>query len=340
MILLLGASGYVGQAFARLLRRRQYSFVPLSRRAIDYSDFDLLFSYVRKMRPEFVINAAGYPGRPTADACETEREETLAANTLLPQTVARVCAMTKTAWGHVSSGSIYQGAKVLDNGRLQIHRDINQHELRRLFAGHPELFLGFTEWDEPNCTFRHPPCSFYSGSKALAEEALRDLGRGYIWRPNELFDESSEPRNLIWHIQNEPKVYDGMYSVSHLEDFVEACLELWERQAPYGTYNVVNPGAVTTREITGLIEHVLDTDRPFEFWNDEAEFHATSASIVRSNCILDTSKLLSAGVRLRPALEALESALDKWQGREPATVWTDFPTAVVGRKSLDSRAFL
>ena len=85
MILLLGASGYVGHAFAREMHRRRYSFIPLTRTALDYTNFDLLFDYVRKIRPEFIINAAGYTGKPNVDACETTREETLFANTLLAE---------------------------------------------------------------------------------------------------------------------------------------------------------------------------------------------------------------------------------------------------------------
>src|SRR2546430_6828446 len=104
MILLLGANGYIGQAFASELRRRGCCFIPLSRSAFDYTRFELLFDYVRKMRPELVINAAGYPGRPNVDACELARAETFRANTLLPQTIARVCPATNTPLGHVSSG--------------------------------------------------------------------------------------------------------------------------------------------------------------------------------------------------------------------------------------------
>ena len=68
MILLLGSSGYMGQAFATELRRRGDSFIPLTRKAISYADFNLLFDFVRKLRPEFIINAAGYPGNPNVDA--------------------------------------------------------------------------------------------------------------------------------------------------------------------------------------------------------------------------------------------------------------------------------
>ena len=47
MILLLGASGYIGEAFAQELRRRNDDFVPLSRREVDYTRFDRLLEYLR-----------------------------------------------------------------------------------------------------------------------------------------------------------------------------------------------------------------------------------------------------------------------------------------------------
>jgi dTDP-4-dehydrorhamnose reductase len=201
MVLLLGASGYVGHAFAGELRRRGHCFIPLTRRAMDYTRFELLFDYVRKMKPEFIINAAGLTGSPNVDACELAREEILAANTLLPQTVARVCAMTHTPWGQVSSGCIYSGAKVLEDGRRRVEKDLNQPEFRRFLAEQPENVFGFTEWDEPNFSFRCPPCNFYSGTKVLAEEAIRGPGPTYIWRPGIPFDEREDLRNFLWRIQ-------------------------------------------------------------------------------------------------------------------------------------------
>ena len=254
MILLLGASGYIGQAFSAELRRRNRPFIPLTRRAIDYTRFDILFDYVRKMRPEFIINAAGYSLNPNVDACELARDEVLCANALLPQTIARVCAMTNTPWGHVSSGSIYAGAKVADQEGLRIERDLNQPEIRRLFARHPEQIYGFTEADEPNFSFRHAPCNFFSGTKALAEETIQNAGQCYLWRPRMIFSECDDPRNLLTKLQHYDRVYDNINSMSHLDDFVQACLELWERQASFGIYNVVNPGAVTTQWIVKKIQ--------------------------------------------------------------------------------------
>jgi dTDP-4-dehydrorhamnose reductase len=151
MILLLGATGYVGQAFSSELRRRKLSFIPLTRKAIDYTNFDALFDYIRKMKPDFVINAAGYAPNSNLEVCESAHWEALCANALLPQTVARACLMTNTPWGHVSSGNIYAGAKIeTQEGQMRIERDLNRSDICKLFARYPERILGFTEWDEPN----------------------------------------------------------------------------------------------------------------------------------------------------------------------------------------------
>ncbi len=309
MILLLGASGHMGQAFATELRRRRYSFIPLTRKAIDYTSFELLFDYIRKLKPEFIINAAGYPGWPNVDACETAREETLFANTLLPQTISRACSMTSTPWGHISSGCIYHGAKFIDDQGTRI---VEGAELRQLFVESPENIFGYTEWDEPNFSFRSAPCNFYSGTKTLAEEAIRGVGDVYLWRPGMTFNERSEPRNFLWRIQNYHKVFDGVNSLSQLDDFVRACMDLWERQAPFGVYNMSNPGAVLTRQVVEMIQRILKPNRRFEFWKDEEEFYRLGARALRSNCVLDVSKLLVAGVKMRPVEEALEDSLRNW----------------------------
>jgi len=341
MILLLGASGYVGHAFARELHRRRSSFIPLTRTALDYTNFDLLFDYVRKIRPEFIINAAGYTGKPNVDACEATREETLFANTLLPQTIARVCLLTNTPWGHVSSGGIYTGAKIIDSGKMRVIRDLNQPEMRRLFEQSPESLFGFTEWDEPNFSFRHAPCNFYSGTKALAEEAIRGIGHSYIWRPGTPFGEHCEPRNFLWKLQHYPKVYDAIASLSHLDDFVRASLDLWEYRAPFGIYNMTNPGAVATRQVIEMIQQILKPARRFEYWKDDEEFYSPDvespgpsikplghdsvlpssrlgAKSPRSHAILDVSKLLATGVKMRPVKEALEDSLRNWREKTPA----------------------
>src|SRR4030095_13350726 len=178
MIVLIGATGYIGQEFAAELMRRQLEFLAPFRKELDCTRFEQVVSWLRKKRPEFVINAAGFTGKPNVDACESARAETLHGNVLLPAVVAHACSVLDIPWGHVSSGCIYDGAKVSIGGRARIERDLTQPELRELFARDPEALAGFTEDDTPNFSFANPPCSFYSGTKALGEQGNRGGGRG------------------------------------------------------------------------------------------------------------------------------------------------------------------
>jgi dTDP-4-dehydrorhamnose reductase len=317
MILLLGASGYIGTAFVTELQRRKKEFVPLARRQVDYTRFDLLLDFLKARKPAFVINAAGYTGKPNVDACELDKAGTLVGNTLLPQTIAHACAAAGIPWGHVSSGCIYAGAKVLADGKVRAEKDFTRPELRELVTKNPAAIQGFTETDTPNFSFRDLPCSFYSGSKALGEEAMLGVGQSYIWRLRIPFDEFDNMRNYLSKVQRYAKVYDNVNSISHRADFVKACLDTWELRAPFGIYNVTNPGFVTTRHVVEQIEKHLKPARKFEFWASDEEFYKVAAKTPRSNCVMDVSKLLGAGVKVRPVEEALEDSLKNWQPEKP-----------------------
>jgi dTDP-4-dehydrorhamnose reductase len=314
MILLLGASGYIGQAFAIDLRRRSAPFIAVSRaQVVDYTRFDALLSFLRETKPAFLINCAGYTGKPNVDACELAKADTIAGNTLLPLTIANACAAFGIPWGHVSSGCIFSGAKVVEKGKTREEKNLARPELMALAKKNSPGIQGFTETDEPNFSFRRGPCSFYSGTKALAEETVAGIGESYLWRLRIPFDEFDNARNYLSKVQRYPKVYDNVNSISHRADFVRACLDLWERRAPFGTYNVTNPGFVTTRQVVQVIEKILKPARRFEFWESDEEFYRVAAKTPRSNCVLDISKLLATGVRVRPVGEALEHSLKNWK---------------------------
>jgi len=313
MILLLGGTGYIGQAFAAELQRRNKPFVSLSRREVDYTRFDLLLGFLKSRKPEFVVNAAGYTGKPNVDACEIAKADTLVGNAMLPQTIAHACAAMNIPWGHVSSGCIYSGAKVKIGGQLRSEKDMTRQEMRELATKSPENVLGFTETDTPNFSFRDMPCSFYSGTKALGEEAMAGIGQSYIWRLRIPFDEFDGARNYLSKVQRYSKAYDNINSISHRADYASACLDLWEKRAAYGIYNVTNPGFISTREVVGMIEKILKPGRAFEFWANDEEFYKVAAKTPRSNCVMDVTKLLGAGVKIRPVREAVESSLKNWK---------------------------
>src|SRR5580698_7139079 len=313
MILLLGATGYMGTAFANELQRRKKDFVSVSRAEMDYTRFDVLLEFLKSKKPEFLVNAAGYTGKPNVDACENAKADTLAGNTLLPQTIANACAAAGIPWGHVSSGCIFSGAKIVEGGRVSVEKDMTKPAARAVAEKSPERIHGFVETDTPNFSFRDLPCSFYSGTKALAEEVISGVGRSYIWRLRIPYDEFDNARNYLSKLQRYPKIYDNVNSISHRADFVRACVELWEKRAPFGIYNVTNPGFVTSRQTVEMIQKILKPNRKFEYWKDDGEFYRQAAKTPRSNCVMDASKLMAAGVRMRDVHEALEDSLKNWK---------------------------
>lgn len=312
MILLLGANGYIAEAFIEALNEQGLPFQAVSRSETDYTRFEPLRRLLETSGAEFVINAAGFTGRPNVDACETAKADTLLGNLLLPQTIAHACAIHGIPWGHISSGCIYNGARLPIDGDWTLQPDLMKPDVRKQILTHPGTVRGFTETDEPNFTFRRTPCSFYSGSKALAEETLREFDNVYIWRMRIPFDHNNQPRNYLAKLLHYPRIYDNFNSLSHRGDFARACLELWTRKAAPGIYNVTNPGFVSTRQVVDAIREILKPGRDFEFWESDEQFYREGAKTPRSNCILDTAKLAAAGITLRPVEEALDHALNHW----------------------------
>ncbi|MEM9445060.1 MAG: sugar nucleotide-binding protein, partial [Verrucomicrobiota bacterium] len=220
MILILGGSGYVGQTFQAVLQSLGIDYKSLSRSAADYSQRSVLIKAIEELKPNFIINAAGYTGKPNVDQAELDKTECLRANAVLPGVVGEVCRDHEIPWGHVSSGCIFTGN--------------NQGK-------------GFSEEDAPNFTFRQNNCSFYSGTKALGEELLKDLSNCYIWRLRIPFHEINSPRNYLTKVMSYKRLLDVENSVSQLEEYVRACVKCWKEDFEFGTYNVTNPGFITTR---------------------------------------------------------------------------------------------
>ncbi len=309
---LLGYTGYIGEAFQLELASRGEETICLSRAKLDYTKYKALRQFLEVERPHFLINCAGFTGKPNVDACESRQADAILGNVVLPQTVACACESASVPWGQVSSGCIYSGAKLREkNSASVIARDLMQPEIRNIWERDHSVLVGFSESDPPNFSFRNPPCSFYSGTKAVGEEVLQGHESVYIWRLRIPFDHVDNPRNYLSKIQNYARVYDNVNSLSHRADFVKACLALWERRAEFGTYNVTNPGFVTTREVASYIAKHLRLQRPFEYFQDDTDFY-NFAVAPRSNTVLDVSKLLSTGVKIRDVHEAICSALTDW----------------------------
>jgi len=313
MIFLLGASGYVGGAFQRELTRRGLPHRAVSRSELDYSRFRVLVDALNSHRPSLVIHCGGFTGKPNVDACETQRTETILGNIVLAQTVAQACDAAGVRLGAVSSGCIYTGAKVKKaDGSWTIREDLNAPDLAELLSSRSTNIRGFEENDAPNFIFENGS-SFYSGTKAIAEKVLLAFPSAYVWRLRMPFEEREHPRNYLAKLQTYPKLYQNWNSLSHLGDFVSACLEIWRSELPGGAYNVVNPGYVSTHEVVELIRKLGRADWEPPFWRDDNEFYQKGALARRSNCLLETVKLAQSGIKMRDVVTALADSIHQWK---------------------------
>lgn len=286
MIYLLGGSGYVGSAYQALLRRKGLAFRNIRRAEFDYTNQAALTDLLRREKPTFLINAAGYTGKPNVDACELHKSDCLMGNAVLPGIIAQACADAGIPWGHVSSGCIFTGAR-------------------------PDG-TGFTETNTPNFTFRTNNCSFYSGTKALGEEVLQSFPGVYVWRLRIPFNQVDNPRNYLTKLMRYNTLLEAANSISQLEEFVAATFACWEKRVPFGIYNVTNPGHVTTREVVDLIKQTGVSQKNFIFFKDEADFMTKAAKTPRSNCVMDSTKLAATGIKLTEVHEAVERDLRRW----------------------------
>ena len=293
MIVLLGGSGYVGTAFREALEADGREVLALSRAETDYSDLSVLTALLKERKPEFLINAAGYSGKPNVDACEDHKADCLDGNAVLPGTIRAACEATGTRWGHVSSGCIYTDAR--DDGS------------------------GFREDDPPNFCFRTDNCSFYSGTKALGEEVLEGAEGCYVWRLRIPFNHIDGKRNYLTKLLRYQTLLEATNSLSHLGQFVRAGIECFEKRVPFGIYNLTNTGSVTTREVVAMIEESgVAGEKQFQFFESEEQFMQIAAKTPRSNCVMDNSKALAAGLSLSSVEDAIRDSLANWVSEKEA----------------------
>ena len=285
MIVLLGKSGYIASEILSSAVKSGKKILPISRSECDYYDASKLAHLLKDTGANFVINAAGYTGKPNVDACEHAKYECLQGNSVLPGIIREVCEDLSLPWGHISSGCIFSGKRT--DG------------------------TGWREHDEPNFSFSSPPCSFYSGSKALGEEVLHGAIDCFIWRLRIPFNHQVNSRNYLQKLLSYQYLLEAENSVSQLNEFTEMCLKCTNNNVEPGIYNMTNPGAIQTRQVTEWMKMYGFEDRKFEFFQNEGEFMKEAASTPRSNCVLDTTKAFNAGIGMKPVEEAMIESIIK-----------------------------
>lgn len=106
-LLLFGRTGQIGAALARVLGPN-HQLVALGRDEADFAYPDTLADFVRKERPDVIINAVAYT---SVDRAESEPELARLINTESPAALAQAAAETGAWMVHYSTDYVFDGDK-------------------------------------------------------------------------------------------------------------------------------------------------------------------------------------------------------------------------------------
>lgn len=282
--LIFGASGYIGREFVRQLNERKLETRILSSKNGVWQ-YDTLRYEILYRRPDVIINCAAFTGIKNVQDCESRKSETIQSNVIFPNMLNDICSPTNIILGHFSSGCVFNGYPI----------------------------GGFKETDSPNLTFQHNNCSFYTGTKAMAEELLYPYNKTYVWRIRLPFDDEVSPRNYLYKLMNFDKMLSGYNTLCHRKESVSACIDTIVKGVPYGIYHVANPQPIRTEDIVELFKKYLpNPKKEYKYFESHLELE-TISKIPRANTILNVDKLLSCGIPMRPTYQAVEETLKEWR---------------------------
>jgi dTDP-4-dehydrorhamnose reductase len=213
-LLILGATGTLGRAFARVCRERGLAYRLLGRRDLDITDPAAVAAALARWRPWAVVNAAGYT---RLDDAEREPDRCSRANTEGPAILASACAAGGAALLTLSSDLVFDGRQ-----------------------DRPYL-----ESDAP------APLSVYGRSKAEAERRVLEalpaalvIRAGAVFGPWDAHNFAAVQLRELAAGRSVVAADDAVVSPTYAPDLVHTCLDLLI-DGERGVWHLANPGAVT-----------------------------------------------------------------------------------------------
>jgi len=284
-ILLFGSKGYIGSEFINQLSRiGETVYVASSRKAdgnyYNYKELKAVIDSFGKL--DAIVNCSAYIGINSVADCEKNKDITILANVMFPTMLGQICEDNNIILGHMSSACVYNGY----------------------------TFGGYKEDDVVGLSFK-TDCSFYTGTKVMAEEALLNLDKKYVWRIRLPFDCFNNPRNYLTKLMKFDRLIVAENSLSNRIESVSACIRCLYDGVPFGTYHVTNPGGIRTDEIAVMVRKYIDKDKDFQYF-ESLETLNKLTKIPRSNTVLNSEKLSSVGIYMSSVYDSVESSLKNW----------------------------
>jgi dTDP-4-dehydrorhamnose reductase len=217
-LLILGAGGTLGRAFAYVCRERALPCLLPTRAELEITNRDLLARYLDEREPWAVVNAAG---RGRVDEAEREPERCYQQSVVGPQALASLCATRALPLVTFSSDLVFDG------GRRE----------------------PYAESDVPR------PLNTYGRCKREAEERVLDAYPGALVVRTSAFFGPWDVRNFLHQVlaalssrQTFVALEDVTVSPTYLPDLVGASLDLLI-DGESGLWHVTNAGSATWLEV-------------------------------------------------------------------------------------------
>ncbi|MEH6436526.1 family 1 glycosylhydrolase [Massilia sp. DD77] len=217
-ILITGATGTLGSAFARICEKRNLAYHVLTRQEMDITDPASVENAILRFKPWAIINAGGYV---RVDEAEGDSERCMRENTLGPTILSLACIRHALRFMTFSTDLVFDGAK-----------------------GQP-----YVESDPVN------PLGVYGRSKAEAEQRVLDADpQALVIRTSSFFgpwDQHNfvtQALNALDHGQPFQAAGDMVVAPTYVPDLVNVSLDLLiDRER--GVWHLTNAEAVSWAEL-------------------------------------------------------------------------------------------
>jgi len=260
--------------------------------------------FLREYKPDVVINATGFCGRPNVDQCEEQKTKTYMSNVVIPASLAYECEREGVRMIHIGSGCIYFG----ESPNMFYPHPLNGATAPKTFEGmqwlasqpsKPPIDLGWAETDFAN------PKSYYSKSKYACDLILGQMPNVTTLRIRMPISTQNNTRNFINKIRGYSQVIDIPNSVTFMDDLTR-CVDWAITTNQTGIFHVTNPDPLSAADVMREYQK-YDPNHKFTIIN-EAELDKITVA-KRSNCIINSDKLRQAGFTMTPSKEALEHCM-------------------------------
>jgi len=221
-VIIIGKTGTLGMAFARICEGRNLNYKLLSRQQCDIANLQCIKNMIELYNPWAIINTAGYV---KVDDAEKENEKCFRENTTGPYNLAIACTQSAVKLVSFSSDLVFDGRK-----------------------NKP-----YVEADIPN------PLNIYGQSKCQCEELVRKENPDALMIRTSAFFGPWDEYNFVHHVRKTLSQFETItvandihISPTYIPDLVHTTLDLLI-DGEKGIWHLTNKGEITWSQLAAEI---------------------------------------------------------------------------------------